>query len=111
MKFLSSKWEPNFNNKLPKWTLEGIKPEDLFKEITPELVNTFTRINNLFIKKDSTNALAMFHNTREWDRSLNDDYRLTNTTSFDKIDRIETDTISFSEPVKKWSPKLSRKEY
>ena len=64
-----------------------IKPDSLFKEVTPELVNTFTRINNLFIKKDSANALSMFNNTRETDGGLNDDSRLTNTTSFDKIDQ------------------------
>gem|GEM_PF-6934254 len=39
---------------------------DYFKGITmPYLVNQFTAINNLFIKKDSTNALSMYDTTKE----------------------------------------------
>jgi len=47
--------------------LESIKfiENEFYEEITTKLVNKFTKINNLFIKKDSTNALAMYDNTRE----------------------------------------------
>ncbi|MDD5213298.1 MAG: hypothetical protein PHG82_02645 [Candidatus Gracilibacteria bacterium] len=59
---------------------------DFDKEITPKLINTFTKINNLFIKKDSTNALATLDNTMEADGTQISDRRLAETTVFDKLE-------------------------
>lgn len=56
-------------------------------EISPELVQKFIKINNLYIKKDSTNALAMFDTTKEPNWDIITDSRLTETMIFDKIDR------------------------
>ncbi len=68
--------------------LESIKinPEEFFEIITAESINKFTKINNLFIKKDSTNALAMYSTTREkyW---LNDNEKLSEYSVFDLLDR------------------------
>jgi hypothetical protein len=49
--------------------MESIKIEanNFLQDIKPELLKKFVRINNLFIKKDSTNALSMYDSTREPD--------------------------------------------
>lgn len=57
-----------------------------YKEITPELVNIFTSINNLFIKRDSVNALSMYDSTKEDSWETLTDRRLSETTSFDKAE-------------------------
>ncbi len=73
-------WDKNY--------LENIKfsIEDLFNIITPELINKFTRINNLFIKKDSSNALSAFDTTIEPNWEKISDSKLTETMIFDKME-------------------------
>ncbi len=58
----------------------------LNSEIDQDFVNKFTRINNLFIKKDSINALAMFDTTREHDWELIQDSLSAQTSIFEKTD-------------------------
>jgi hypothetical protein len=69
--------------------LENIKIslDEIFNSKNTELTNVFTNINNLFIKKDSTNALGMFDTTKEPDWTIISDSRLTETMIFDKLDR------------------------
>ncbi len=61
-----------------------IEPSYFYKEVKPWLINRFVKINNLFVKKDSTNALSMYDTTREYDWELVSDRRLAETTIFDK---------------------------
>lgn len=74
-------WDKNY--------LESIKIDidEIFNGANSELTNKFIKINNLFIKKDSTNALGMFDTTKELDWNIINDSRLTETMIFDKLDR------------------------
>lgn len=74
-------WDKNY--------LESIKIDidEIFNWANSELTNKFIKINNLFIKKDSTNALGMFDTTKEQDWNIINDSRLTETMIFDKLDR------------------------
>ncbi|MDD3302018.1 MAG: hypothetical protein PHN31_00540 [Candidatus Gracilibacteria bacterium] len=63
-----------------------IELNDFDKKSSTELVNQFTHINNLFIKKDSTNALSMYDTTKEQTGEIISDRRLSETTSFDKLE-------------------------
>ncbi len=61
--------------------------EQIFEmPIEPDVINKFIKINNLFIKKDSSNALSSFNTTIEpdWEKIFNS--QLTETTIFDKLD-------------------------
>ncbi len=59
---------------------------DFFKSTSPDLVNTFTKINNLFIKKDSANALSMLDTTKEPTWETISDSKHTEMMIFDKLD-------------------------
>ncbi len=76
-------------NSVTNWNmnyLNNLRIQGLFRKITPDLVNTFTKIQNLFIKKDSSNALSAFNTTLEPDGEKISNSELTETTIFDKID-------------------------
>lgn len=69
-----------------KTYLEKTKiPENkLFDQIDADFINRLVLINNLFTKKDSTNALSMYSTTvdRNWESDLNS--QLMETNIFDK---------------------------
>ena len=56
-------------------------------QIQVDIVNKFIKLNNLFTKKDSTNALSMLYTTREPDGELMISREHAETTVFDKLDR------------------------
>jgi len=70
------------------WYLKSLEidPSEMNGVISSELVNKFTKINNLFIKKDSTNALSMYDNTMWEDGEIVSDRRYTETDRFDKLE-------------------------
>jgi hypothetical protein len=73
-----------------EWYIEKLhieKNQFLDFEINLNMINTFTRLNNLFIKRDSTNALAMFDTTKEPNWEIIQDNSMSETTIFQKIDR------------------------
>ena len=59
----------------------------IYQEITADLVNRFTRLNNLFVKKDSTNALSLLETTKEPNWEINSSQKASETSIFDKIDK------------------------
>ncbi len=71
-----------------KYYLKNLKfsPESLFKVINSNLVNIFTETHNLFIKKDSSNALSTLDTTIEPNGEKISDSRLTESTIFDRTD-------------------------
>lgn len=76
-------WD-NFENYMKKLKIN----EKSFDEpITPDLVNIFTKINNLFVKQDSTNALSMLETTKEPNWEKISDKKAMETTIFQKLDR------------------------
>lgn len=66
-------WKKNYKFEEVIWDdinyLETIKfsKNELYEKIISKLINKFTKINNLFIKKDNINTSAMYDNTRETD--------------------------------------------
>ncbi len=58
--------------------------KSLFERITPEFANKLIMINNLFTKKDSTNALSLYNTVvdKEWNKITDDKYMEMNI--FDK---------------------------
>ena len=79
-----------------KWDLNYLKDikinsKDFFEAITPQLFSKLIKINNLFVKKDSTNASNVLDVTRELNGDLISDSRLTQMTIFDRLDNwVET---------------------
>ena len=69
--------------------IESIKvnKNGFFETITPKLVNTFTHINNFFLKQDSTNASSMFDTTIEENGEIVESHQSAETTIFDKLDQ------------------------
>ena len=50
-------------------------------------MNTFTHINNFFLKQDSTNASSMFDTTIEENGEIVESHQSAETTIFDKLDQ------------------------
>ncbi len=63
-----------------------IEPEYMYEKMDEDLSNKFIRINNLFIKKDSVNAIWMLTTTKEEDWVLVDLLQ-TELSIYDKLDR------------------------